>query len=78
MPRRSVTFRITLALLACISGLSAWAQGTYRIQIMPGAAEMRYAKNLNDAIRFIGHPVFYHDGAYLYCDSAWLKEKAIR
>ncbi len=76
MPRRSVTFRITLALLACISGLSAWAQGTYRIQIMPGAAEMRYAKNLNDAIRFIGHPVFYHDGAYLYCDSAWLKEES--
>jgi lipopolysaccharide export system protein LptA len=36
---------------------------------------MRYAKNLNQAIRFIGNPVFYHDGAYLYCDSAWLMEE---
>jgi len=51
------------------------AQGRYRIQILPGAAEMRYSKNLNQAIRFIGNPVFYHDGAYLYCDSAWLLEE---
>lgn len=64
---------IPLLLLAC--SLSLMGQGTYRIQIMPGAAEMRYSKNLNDAIRFIGNPVFYHDGAYLYCDSAWLLEE---
>ncbi|MBK7029116.1 MAG: hypothetical protein IPH45_07850 [Bacteroidales bacterium] len=70
-----LTFRITIFLFIVLAAITLNAQGTYRIQIMPGAAEMRYSKNLNEAIRFIGNPVFYHDGAYLYCDSAWLLEE---
>lgn len=72
--KRLLHFIIPVLLLVLLQS-GSFAQGTYRIQILPGAAEMRYTKNLNEAIRFIGHPVFYHDGAYLYCDSAWLVEE---
>lgn len=72
--KRLLHFIIPVLLLVLMQS-GSFAQGTYRIQILPGAAEMRYTKNLNEAIRFIGHPVFYHDGAYLYCDSAWLVEE---
>lgn len=72
--KRLLHFIIPVLLLLLMQS-GSFAQGTYRIQILPGAAEMRYTKNLNEAIRFIGHPVFYHDGAYLYCDSAWLVEE---
>jgi len=65
-----------LLLIGLLWSSSLISQGAYRIQIMPGAAEMRYSKNINEAIRFIGNPVFYHDGAYLYCDSAWLMEES--
>lgn len=37
---------------------------------------MRHSTSISDAIRFVGNPVFYHDGAYLYCDSAWLMEES--
>jgi lipopolysaccharide export system protein LptA len=65
-----------MLLVAAISINSAHAQNRMRIQIMPGAAEMRYSKNVSEAIRFTGNPVFFHDGAYLYCDSAWLMEES--
>jgi lipopolysaccharide export system protein LptA len=74
MPSRLLFTRTLFLLLAVLAMFSAGAQGRLRIQIMPGAAEMRYSKNVSEAIRFTGNPVFYHDGAYLYCDSAWLME----
>jgi lipopolysaccharide assembly outer membrane protein LptD (OstA) len=67
---------ILLLMFATQAMNHSYAQGRLRIQIMPGAAEMRYSKNVSEAIRFTGNPVFFHDGAYLYCDSAWLMEES--
>lgn len=51
------------------------AQGTFRIRIV-GAGALAGNKLIGENIvRAIGHPVFEHAGAYLYCDSAWLDEK---
>lgn len=74
MHLHKLILRSILLLIATFSILLAGAQNHLRIQIMPGAAEMRYSKNVSEAIRFTGNPVFFHDGAYLYCDSAWLME----
>jgi len=76
MPFKFPIYRVLLLFIALLAMLSAGAQNRLRIQIMPGAAEMRYSKNVSQAIRFTGNPVFYHDGAYLYCDSAWLMEQS--
>jgi len=38
------------------------------------AGELRHSGNLGDMTRALNNPVFEHEGAYLYCDSAWLYE----
>ena len=38
------------------------------------AGELRHSSSLGDMTRALNHPVFEHEGAYLYCDSAWLYE----
>ncbi len=75
MPNKLLNFRILFVLLIILLIQSAFGQKKLRIQIMPGAAVMMHNKNISEAIRFIGNPVFYHDGAWLYCDSAWLMEE---
>jgi len=44
-----------------------------RIRIVSAGA-MLHTGNLQDVVRVIGNPVFEHEGAYLYCDSAWMYE----
>lgn len=44
-----------------------------RIRLVSFGA-MMYSQSLPDIVRLTGSPVFEHDGAYLYCDSAWLNE----
>lgn len=38
------------------------------------AGEMRKTSSMGDMTRMLNNPVFEHEGAYLYCDSAWLYE----
>jgi lipopolysaccharide export system protein LptA len=44
-----------------------------RINII-SAGELKHSSNMPDIVRVTGRPVFEHEGAYLYCDSAWLNE----
>ena len=74
MPQPRKIIHLLPILLIGLFMQSAYAQQPMRIQIMPGAAAMMHNKNISEAIRFTGHPVFFHDGAWLYCDSAWLME----
>lgn len=45
-----------------------------RTRIRMTAGELRHSSNLGDMTRALNNPVFEHEGAYLYCDSAWLYE----
>ena len=51
---------------------SAQAQ-RLRINII-SAGELKHTSSMPDIVRVTGRPVFEHEGAYLYCDSAWLNE----
>jgi len=50
---------------------SALAQ---RMRILMNAGSMGKNINLGEHIRALNNPVFEHEGAFLYCDSAWLYE----
>jgi len=50
---------------------SAQAQ---RMRIRMTAGELRHSSSMGDMTRALNNPVFEHEGAYLYCDSAWLFE----
>ncbi len=45
-----------------------------RMRIKMNAGELRHSANMGDMTRALNNPVFEHEGAYLYCDSAWLYE----
>lgn len=45
-----------------------------RMRINMTAGELRHSSQLGDMTRALNNPVFEHEGAYLYCDSAWLFE----
>lgn len=62
---------LTLFLLLTLSQ-PATAQ-RLRIRIVSAGA-MMHNKNMPEIVRVTGRPVFEHEGAYLYCDSAWLNE----
>ena len=53
-------------------------QATYaqRMRIQMNAGELRHSSSMGDMTRALNNPVFEHEGAYLYCDSAWLYEKS--
>lgn len=61
---------ITLTVLVFVCH-NALAQ---RMRIHMNAGELRHSSSLGDMTRALNNPVFEHDGAYLYCDSAWLYE----
>ncbi len=44
-----------------------------RIRIVSAGA-VAHSSNMPDIVRLTGKPVFEHEGAFLYCDSAWLNE----
>ncbi len=72
MPKKNafIVFLITLSVLA-FGYQSARAQ---RMRIQMTAGELRHSSQLGDMTRALNNPVFEHEGAYLYCDSAWLYE----
>jgi lipopolysaccharide export system protein LptA len=45
-----------------------------RMRIQMNAGELRHTGSMGDMTRALNNPVFEHEGAYLYCDSAWLYE----
>jgi lipopolysaccharide export system protein LptA len=45
-----------------------------RMRIQMQAGELRHSGSMGDMTRALNNPVFEHEGAYLYCDSAWLYE----
>ncbi|MFN8133993.1 MAG: OstA-like protein, partial [Bacteroidales bacterium] len=47
-----------------------------RMRIQMNAGELRHSSSMGDMTRALNNPVFEHEGAYLYCDSAWLYEKS--
>lgn len=63
-------FVITFIVLV-FAHLSAQAQ---RMRISMKAGELRHSSQMGDMTRALNNPVFEHEGAYLYCDSAWLYE----
>ncbi len=72
MPKKNlfIGFVISLIMLAFASQ-SVQAQ---RMRINMTAGELRHSSQLGDMTRALNNPVFEHEGAYLYCDSAWLYE----
>jgi len=69
--------RFLIALSASMFILLSMQQTTQaqrlRINII-SFGELKHTANMPDIVRVTGNPVFEHDGAYLYCDSAWLNE----
>jgi lipopolysaccharide export system protein LptA len=69
-----VFFLFAICLLFLLLTLETVQAQKMRIRI--NAGEMRHSANLGDMTRLLNHPVFEHEGAYLYCDSAWLYEES--
>lgn len=65
---------LALTAIALLCTMSLFSQQKYRIQIISSEAMLSDERN-PDAIKIIGNPIFEHDGAYLYCDSALMYEK---
>lgn len=62
-------FTLLFALLYAFQPLFA-----QRKQIQMNSGRMTHNATLGEQIRALDNPVFEHEGAYLYCDSAWLFE----
>jgi lipopolysaccharide export system protein LptA len=72
MPKFRIFLYTSFVLILFLSALqSAYAQ---RMRIHMNAGELRHSSSLGDMTRALNNPVFEHEGAYLYCDSAWLYE----
>jgi lipopolysaccharide export system protein LptA len=72
MPRSRFQFSAALTLFVFLFALqNMYAQ---RKQITMNSGRMGYNANLGQQIRALDNPVFEHEGAFLYCDSAWLFE----
>ncbi len=72
--------KIVFAFVFLLSSVALFAQNspqtgdTLQIQIIH-ADEMKYSKAMKeDVVRLIGNTVCEHEGALLYCDSAWLDQ----
>jgi lipopolysaccharide export system protein LptA len=72
MPK-SRFFKVILIALLMLLWVHQSAQAQ-RMRISMNAGELRHSANLGDMTRALNNPVFEHEGAYLYCDSAWLYE----
>jgi len=68
---RIIAFPVITLLVLLLAIQSAQAQ---RMRIRMTAGELRHSSTLGDMTRALNNPVFEHEGAYLYCDSAWLYE----
>jgi lipopolysaccharide export system protein LptA len=72
MPKKRV-FAIFVILIVSLATMSESALAQ-RMRIRMTAGELRHSSQLGDMTRALNNPVFEHEGAYLYCDSAWLYE----
>ncbi len=72
MPKYRFFISTLVTLLVLLSVRQATQAQRMRIQM--NAGELRHTKNLGDMTRCLNNPVFEHEGAYLYCDSAWMYE----
>lgn len=68
------TFIIHFLVLFLVSLVQQVAHAQQRMRIQMNAGELRHASSMGDMTRALNNPVFEHEGAYLYCDSAWLFE----
>jgi len=64
-------FEAILLLVLLLISISANAQIKH---ILVNAGSMASNAGLGEQIRMLNNPVFEHEGAFLYCDSAWLFE----
>ncbi|MEI6060941.1 MAG: OstA-like protein [Bacteroidota bacterium] len=64
---------LTIIILLALLSINPTVQAQ-RMRIHMNAGELRHTENLGDMTRALNNPVFEHEGAYLYCDSAWLYE----
>jgi lipopolysaccharide assembly outer membrane protein LptD (OstA) len=65
---------LTLAALLTLVSVPQFVEAQrLRIRIVSAGALM-HSGNMADIVKVTGNPVFEHEGAYLYCDSAWLNE----
>jgi len=72
MPKFRFTLIPLLIVFLILSGNQALQ--AQRMRIRMNAGELRHSSNMGDMTRALNNPVFEHEGAYLYCDSAWLYE----
>ena len=71
----SKALKYILSLFLLINLLSAHHSAqAQRMRINMNAGELRHSISMGDMMRALNNPVFEHEGAYLYCDSAWLYE----
>jgi lipopolysaccharide export system protein LptA len=70
-----ISIRNILLFIAIFSSLIVFSQSKTQIQLVR-AERLDYDEGVMIGVkRIIGNVVFEHDGAYLYCDSAWLYDK---
>ena len=62
-----------LTLLVLVSTFQSVQAQRLRIRIVSAGA-LIHSAYMPNIVRATGKPVFEHEGAYLYCDSAWLNE----
>ncbi len=62
-----------LSLLVFLSAFQSVQAQRLRIRIVSAGA-LIHSAYMPNIVRATGKPVFEHEGAYLYCDSAWLNE----
>ncbi len=60
-------------LTVCFSFVS-FSQNTTKIELKQ-AGQLSHDANMGEMQRIIGNVIFEHDGAVMYCDSAWLFDK---
>ncbi len=73
MPKFRFLVITALALLLLLAVNESAEAQRFRIRIISAGA-LAQSGYMPDIVRVTGRPVFEHDGAYLYCDSAWLNE----
>lgn len=67
--------RALIFICAMLSGACCFAQKARKIEVK-GANSLEFDSRLSGAQRLIGNVVFEHEGALLYCDSAYLYEES--
>ena len=73
MSKSRLSAIVAFTLIILLSGFQSAEAQRLRIRIVSAGALM-HASNMPDIVKVTGRPVFEHEGAYLYCDSALMNE----